>query len=166
MVVAVHSLLPQVEPAPPQARLQRPQLLLSEASVEQVLPQAVWPDGQLTVAEPVVDADSDVAASLTLTVTVYVPGLEYLCDPVTLKEPFDPVMVPVLVAVPSPQSMVAERAVDGSETSASVTVATSVPENAVPAVAVTATEVAPSCCLQVPPMQLCPLGHTRHDAPQ
>jgi hypothetical protein len=93
-----------------------------------------------------------------------VPGLVYVCDPETVKEPADPVIVPA-ADVPSPHSMSAESALAASETSASVTVAT-VPVNATPAVAVTATALATSCVLHVEPMQLWVLGHTLPQLPQ
>jgi hypothetical protein len=90
-----------------------------------------------TLAESLTVAEFDVlSTSVIVTVIVYGPSSLYVWLPVTSKLPALPPMVPVVV-VPSPQSIVAEYSLGVEPESGSVNVATVVPANDCPSVALT-----------------------------
>jgi hypothetical protein len=124
-------------------------------------PHAARPAEHCTVAAPLACAEAPVAASLTVTWIVTAPGAAYVCVPLTVKEPADPVIVPLDV-VPSPQVTTAARALGPSPAIASMTSATA-PEHAAPAVAVTASTDAESCVLQTLAMHVLPDAHAYAD---
>jgi hypothetical protein len=148
------------EPHPPQLVALA---LAFVVSLMQVPPQLLKPDGHCTVTGSLVFALALVAPSATLTLTVTPPGAVYVCDPVIVNAPADPVIVPADVE-PSPQSMSAVSAPAPSAATASVTLATE-PENAAPSTGAMAVAVAVSCTLQTPETHVCALAHA-YDEPQ
>jgi hypothetical protein len=142
----------------PQPRPHAPQLVASFAfrSTQALVPQVEDPEGHWTVTLAVVVAEAPLAGSMTVTVTVTKPGLEYVCPPPIAKAVGLPVIVPG-EDVPSPQSTSALSAPAVSLVTASINAATE-PENAVPAIGVMETAVAVSCTWQAPATHVCPVA--------
>ena len=111
-----------------------------------------------TVAAIVTLALAPVVALETVTVTVLAPVDAQVCELLMENEPDEPVMVPKLEELPSPQEIVADSELAVSEVIVSETVAIT-PLRTRPCVAVIAPPATTSCVVQAVPMHTLPALH-------